>query len=193
MLFRSGHLAEVVEVTGATPYGATASTGKAAIFGMAAMVGKHGKGIVDTIKGWIGFTAKKADVEAKVVASEVNAAKSVARETTNIASALTAAERTIMNDAFKGKADINTLSPAAREAAAQVFENAALNGRAHGQHALGVAYQNARAGFMRGTAPNPGPNALQFGEKNGIPSPGKASKGDNASDIGGQINDGTLK
>ena len=58
-----------------------------------------------------------------------------------------------MNDIFKGTKALSEMFPAAREAAAKVFDQSAAK---EGQHALGKAFNQARAAFLREKGPNPG-------------------------------------
>jgi hypothetical protein len=80
---------------------------------------------------------------------------------------------TTLDSGFKGQANISTMSIQAREAAAKVFDQTVEK---TGQHDLGKAFNQARSDFMRGTGPNPGQKALDFGKANGIESPGKAAE-----------------
>lgn len=175
----TGMLAEVMEFTGGAPAGATAATGKVAALGMGAMMGARAggffSGLASKAKSFFGFGPKAEETVAKAVGVETNAAKAVlAAETRlNIGTSLTKAERDQMTAVFKGQANISTMSIQAREAAAKVFDQTVEK---TGQHDLGKAFNQARSDFMRGTGPNPGQKALDFGKANGIESPGKAAE-----------------
>lgn len=132
-------------------------------------------------KGKLGFGPKNTEEAAKAAAlhtkETVKAEAAAARVSIKGPNgALTQAEYAQVQDVFAGKAELSTLSAKTREAAAQAYESAAKSPGA-GDHALGRAFNGARAGFMRGKGENPGTNALDFGKANGIVGPGKADKG----------------
>lgn len=92
----------------------------------------------------------------------------------NIGTSISPADREVMKKLWKGEAKLGDMTPEAREAAAKVFDQTAAK---EGQHALGIAFNRARAAFLRGEGPNPGVNAVDFGKANGIPMPGKGGGG----------------
>ena len=87
-----------------------------------------------------------------------------------IGDVLSREERALLKDIFKGDQDLSKLSKAKREAAAKIFDQTA---KLPGQHEAGIAFNKARSAFLRGNGPNPGPSAIDFAIKNGIPLPGK--------------------
>jgi RHS repeat-associated protein len=165
--------------------GATAKTAGAA--GMAL-----GAGHASNIKGWaasawgafkgkLGFGPKNTEEVAKAAAMHtketVKAEAAAARLSIKGPNgALTEGEYAQVKDVFAGKTDLSSLSAKTREAAALAYESAARS-PGSGDHALGRAFNGARAAYMRGEGKNPGTNALAFGKANGIAGPGKADKG----------------
>jgi len=102
-----------------------------------------------------------------------NAPKSRSQKLTSIGEVLTKEERDLMKKVFKGEKDLEILPKSVRENAANVFEQTA---NIPGQHEAGIAFNRARAEFMRGQGPNPGASAPAFAKEHGVPLPGRGGK-----------------
>ena len=126
-------------------------------------------------KGSAASTGDKISAGFEVMAAVVPGGKLIgeagaATAKLTIGTAISATERATMGEVFKGTKALSEMSPAARDAAAKVFDQTASK---EGQHELGKAFNEARAAFLRGKGSNPGANAVEFGKANNIPLPGK--------------------
>jgi hypothetical protein len=131
----AGVLSETVEVTGGTPFGATAASGKAAILGMGGMMaGKAGairgffEGLIDKGKSLLGFGAKKGEEASKAVAVEVNAVRGGVESSTRVGRWMSKEEATKMLTTGKVQESKTGTTHVALPASKEAFEKRATPG-----------------------------------------------------------------